>query len=255
MAQSLKDLFGGWRPLALPSLEIPSALRLAVLAPHPDDFDAIGMALHFFQQNGNTIELAVLSSGASGVEDGFGGAFTAGEKAALRENEQRASCFFFGLPESRLNFLRLSEDDQGHPADNPGNLALVRNYLLARQPDMVFLPHGNDTNPGHQRTYAFLRRVIEEAKWTLVACLNRDPKTIAMRPDLFFPFGAEEAEWKGQLLRFHQSQHQRNWNTRRHGFDVRILEVNRQIADGLVIPASYAEVFELEFYGSTGSDG
>jgi LmbE family N-acetylglucosaminyl deacetylase len=253
--KNLKALFAGPRPLPLPSLELPIPLRVAVLAPHPDDFDAIGVTLRFLHGHGNTIDLAVLTSGASGVEEGFGGAFTVAEKSALREGEQRASCHFFGLPAPRLEFLRLKEDDEGHPEDTPENLRLVRDYVLARTPDLVFLPHGNDSNPGHQRTYAFFQKVSQEASLSLAACLNRDPKTIAMRHDLYYAFGEEEARWKGELLRFHQSQHQRNLHSRGHGFDDRILAVNRQIAAGLSLSTLFAEVFELEFYDGAHSHG
>jgi len=78
--------------------------------------------------------------------------------------------------------------------------------------------------------------------------LIHDPKTIQMRHDLYTVFGEDEAEWKGQLLRFHQSQHQRNLRTRQYGFDERILKVNRQIARELQASASYAEGFELKLY-------
>jgi hypothetical protein len=62
------------------------------------------------------------------------------------------------------------------------------------------------------------------------------------------PFGQEEADWKAELLRFHDSQHQRNLHTRGHGFDDRILDVNRAIALELSLPCEYAEAFEIELY-------
>ena len=80
-----------------------------------------------------------------------------------------------------------------------------------------------------------------------MALLNRDPKTIEMRQDVYSVFGEAEALWKGTLLRFHQTQHQRNLRTRQHGFDERILRVNRQTARELGGAAAYAEVFELEW--------
>src|SRR5512138_2812149 len=103
----LADLFPRQRPLFLKELSIPAAARITVLAPHPDDFDVAGVTLRFFQDQGNRIDLAVLTSGASGVEDDFSASPDTAVKAALREAEQRASCRFFGLPESRLVFLRL----------------------------------------------------------------------------------------------------------------------------------------------------
>jgi hypothetical protein len=115
---------------------------------------------------------------------------------------------------------------------------------------MVFLPHWQDTNLGHQRIYSMFRQVATDSRYPLVAFLNRDPKTLRMRCDVFLEFVEETAEWKGELLRFHQSQHQRNLNQRGHGLDERILEVNRESAKLCSLSELYAEVFELEFFGA-----
>jgi LmbE family N-acetylglucosaminyl deacetylase len=229
---------------------MPSPLRVVVLAPHPDDFDAIGATMRFFRDNGNLIEVAVVTSGASGVEEGFHGALTSDSKGALRENEQRASCKFFGLPEGRLIFLRLAEEDDGHPLEDAANFENVRSYLLSKRPDLVFLPHGNDSNRGHRRTYSLFRQCMEKDNLPLVSCLNRDPKTIAMRNDLLMVYNTDVGIWKAELLRFHQSQHSRNLNTRGYGFDERILNSNRQIAQEIGISGEYVESFELECYGA-----
>ncbi|TEU16959.1 MAG: PIG-L family deacetylase [Anaerolineales bacterium] len=237
--------------LPLQTLTFPKALRLFVLAPHPDDFDAIGVTMRFLRENGNPLYVAVAASGASGVEDTFCSPPTAEVKAKLREQEQRASCRFFGLPEAHLAFFRLEEDEAGHPLENEANTDRVRQHFLSKRPAMVFLPHGHDTNPGHRRVYAMFRQVAREAGYPLVAFLNRDPKTIRMRCDVYLGFGEEEAAWKGELLRFHRSQHQRNLNQRGHGMDERILRVDRQSAEACSVDAPYAEVFELEFFGAS----
>ncbi len=244
----LASWFCGRAPYSLRTQKIPSELHLVVLAPHPDDFDAIGASMRFFRENGNRIDLAVVSSGASGVEYGFGGAFSREAKAALREKEQLASCRLFGLSASRVTFLRLAEDRDGDPEASLSNLGCVRSYLAAQKPDLVFLPHWHDSNEGHRRTHALFRRSVEEENLSLVACLNQDPKTIAMRHDLYFSFGPDIAEWKGELLRVHRSQQQRNLNVRGYGFDERILRVNREIAQILRVEEPYAEAFELEQY-------
>ena len=248
MYQLPVGFLSGSRPLFLHTLQFPPTLSLVVLAPHPDDFDAIGVTMRFFRDNGNRIEVAVATSGASGVEDGFRLASTPGVKAALRESEQRASCQFFALPDSQLTFLRLTEDEMGHPDESEANLERVRAFLLSKRPDLVFMPHGNDTNAGHQRTYSLFRKIVQREAMSVVTFLNRDPKTIAMRHDLYTVFSAGVAQWKGQLLRFHESQHQRNLNTRQHGIDERVLRVNRQTAAELGGDVLYAEAFQLECY-------
>lgn len=233
------------KPWLLQHLTIDPRARILVLAPHPDDFDAIGVSMRYLRDHGNPIFVGVISSGSSGVEDGFCSPPTPGVKRQVREQEQRGSCQFFNLPLSHLTFLNLEEDDQSHPHDSPSNFAKVRSYVQRMNPQVVFLPHGHDTNVTHQLTYAFYERIASESAGPITALLNRDPKTIAMRDDVFTCFGEAEAAWKGQLLRYHQSQQQRNLNTRQHGFDERILQVNRQIAKSAPIHAMYAEVFEL----------
>lgn len=235
------------RPLQLAQMTSSAPLTLVVLAPHPDDFDAIAVTLRYFHQRGDAIHLAVLTTGASGVEDGYADAYTADDKAALREKEQAASCAFFGLPPERLRFLRLPPDEKGNPRLDDANRQCIRDYLAARQPDLVFMPHGNDSNVTHQRTYALFRAVALAQQWSGWAVLNQDAKTVAMRTDLYTPFKDEDAAWKAALLRLHASQQQRNLNTRAQGFDERVLAVNRKT--GLSVDADYAEAFELERYG------
>jgi hypothetical protein len=94
-------------------------------------------------------------------------------------------------------------------------------------------------------TFRWMRRWAREARNPVTAFLVRDPKTIASRDDAFLPFGEEDASWKAELLRHHRSQQQRNLNTRGHGFDERILRVNRANARRLGIAEPYAEAFEV----------
>jgi len=243
------ELFSGPRPVLLSACSIPPEMGLLVLAPHPDDFDEISVTLRLFKDNGNTIHVAVASSGASGVEDSFCTPPTKDTKAKIREQEQRRSCHFFGLPETDLDFLRLEEDHDGHILDHQDNYERIRRCVDTIRPAIILLPHGNDTNIDHRRTYSFMRRVASEGGVSFAALLNRDPKTICMRYDLYTAFGPAEAQWKATLLRFHKSQQQRNINTRGVGFDARILEVNRQIARECPGEHEFAEAFEYEFWG------
>lgn len=247
--QALRNALSAPHPLDLAELALPAQLRIAVLAPHPDDFDAIGVSLRHLARAGHQLHLAVLTSGASGVEDGFPGAQTNAGKAALREAEQRASCNFFGLSEDRLRFLRLWENVGVDPDHDAASRAQLRSYLLATRPDLVFLPHGNDSNRTHRRTYTSLRSIAQQESLELSAFLNCDAKTISMRADLYMYFGEEEATWKAELLRFHRSQHTRNLITRGIGFDQRVLNLNRESAAKAKGNAPYAEVFEIEHFG------
>lgn len=223
-------------------MKIPNDLKVLVLAPHPDDFDAIAVTMKIFRENANHIELAVISGGESGVEDSFCKNHPGMTKAHIREKEQIESCKFFGLSESQINFLHLNEDNNGDPVESEENLKILGVYIAKINPDIVFMPHWNDTNAGHQRSYSMFKKIARGIK----IYLNLDPKTIEIRQDIFTLFNEEDAEWKAKLLRYHKSQHQRNLNTRNHGFDERILRINRLIAKESSCPAPYAEVFEID---------
>jgi len=248
--KTFEELFGHSRPLFMENLQIPSDFVVMALAPHPDDFDAIGVTMRMLKENGNRIENVVVTSGASGVEDGFGNAGSADAKAALREYEQRSSCQFFGLPAGNLHFMRLVEDGNGDPLDNEGNGESMRSRILSDKPDLVFMPHWNDSNIGHQRTYAMFRQIAKREKLSLFVFLNQDPKTADMRNDLYTLFGDKMEAWKRRMLRYHQSQQHRNMKTRGHGIDDRILDMNKKAAEALGRDHEFAEVFELEKYGS-----
>ncbi|MFA6561670.1 MAG: PIG-L family deacetylase [Verrucomicrobiia bacterium] len=246
MNTDLQTLLDCPRPTVISAIRWPAELRLFVLAPHPDDFDAIAVTLRFFQQNGNPIHLAVVSGSASGVLDEFCSPPDNATKAAVREQEQRDSLRFFGLGEECAAFLRLKEDDAGAPLDDAENEEAIRHQLLAHQPQIVFLPHGADSNAGHRRVHAMFLRAAAALDEPPAAFLIRDPKTLSFRYDLCMPFDEEAAHWKRRLLLHHRSQEHRNRQQRGCGFDDRILDVNRQIATELNCGAPFAEAFQVE---------
>ena len=233
------------RPASIRDRLIDNTLRVLVVAPHPDDFDAVGVTLRLFARNGNPLEAIVACTG-SGVEDSYAPGLTLDSKARLRECEQRNSARFFGLPEAGLTFLRLTNDASDQMVDVPANLDRLERVIEQKAPDILFLPHGNDTNSAHRAMYALVRQIVLRARLAVALLLIRDPKNISMRMDLYMPFGETEAVWKAELLRFHDTQHQRNLNTRGRGFDVRILNSNWQTARELSLSEPYAEAFEVE---------
>lgn len=246
MNAALRELLGHPRPVAIPAMRWPAELRLFVLAPHPDDFDAVGVTLRFFQRNGNPLQLAVVSGSASGVLDEFCSPPDNATKAAVREQEQRDSLRFFGLGEECAAFLRLREDEAGAPLDDAENEAAIRHQLLAHRPQIVFLPHGADSNAGHRCVHAMFVRAAIALDEPPAAFLIRDPKTLSFRADLYMPFDEKAAAWKCRLLLHHRSQEHRNRRQRGRGFDDRILDVNRQSAVELNCGASFAEAFQVE---------
>lgn len=249
-------------------LGYPAGARVLALAPHPDDPETSAVTLHLLQRSGCEVRYTIACTSPGGVEDEYverieaarGGlthdASMDERKAAVRQAEQVAAARAFGLAESHLTFLGLTE---GARLDTAANRALVWAHLAALEPDIVVLPSGNDTN----RTHAWVHGTFRTAAAALARKLNRpivglyneDPKTTELRNDLFVLFSEELALWKRHLLRAHDSQQQRNLRTRGVGFDDRIIEVNRlgrhRLPASRTPPessADYAEVFEIEVF-------
>ncbi len=228
-----------------------SSLRILALGPHPDDFDAVAVTLRHFHANGNPIDAAILTLSAIGVEDAFDGAVTNKDKERIRESEQLDSLHFFGLPPQALHLVKLREDQDGYIENCSGNADLVCGLIENCAPDIIFLPHRNDTNPDHRRTWRFAAESARRLKKPLAVFQIRDPKTTEIEINLVTPFDEKAAEWKGAMLRHHRSQHARNLNTRGHGFDERILSVNQTLAQSLELDAQYTEAFEFTLWPTT----
>lgn len=245
---SLNAVHPGNRPVTVASIGFSPALRLLVLAPHPDDFDAIAITLRYFHARGNEIHLAVLSGGSKGVQDSYAKPPTWEQKARLREQEQIDSCDFFGISPARISFLRLPEAQDGELDHDTANETQVRNQIRESAPDILFLPYGDDSNTGHQRTFAMARAAVRDLGRPLLALYNKDAKSLNFRADLYVGFDETQADWKRTLLRFHDSQQARNIEVRSHGFDDRILDFNRKLAQALGLEVPYAEAFQFELF-------
>jgi len=246
---ALNAVCAGDHPAPIDSIGFSPALRVLVLAPHPDDFDAIAITLRYLQENGNQIHLAVLSGGSKGVQDSYAKPPPNWrQKAKLREQEQLSSCGFFGLPPSRISFLRLPDAADGELAQDTSSETRVRNQIDETAPDVVFLPCGNDSNSGHQRAYDMARKAIRDLGKTLLALYNKDAKSLGFQTDLYAGFSETQANWKRTLLRFHDTQQVRNIETRGLGFDDRILNFNRNLANELGLEVPYAETFRVELF-------
>jgi len=235
-------------PQSLTDLSPPPALRLLVLAPHPDDFDEVAVTMKHFFESAADITLAVLTGGASGVLDSFVTPATDARKIEVRETEQTNALSFFGLPPDHVVFLRLPVSDDGELRLGPDARDALAALFDGLAPDIVILPHGDDTNAGHRRTFVTFRQMAATARKHVLGLYQRDPKTISIRIDAYLPFDESESQWKRQMLRFHRSQQERNLEQRGSGLDDRILELNARTAAELQIDDSYAEGFQVELF-------
>ena len=241
------------KAISMDQLTTGSDTSVVILAPHPDDFDAIGVSLKRLQDNGCKLKLLVATAGINGVESGFENARTPGDKKGLRQQEQLDSCLFFGLDPELIEFLDLANNGDGSLAIDEANTRIIRKGLSGANADIVCLPHFNDSNMTHQRVYALYNRARRDWEKPHFALLNCDVKTRGMPCDVYTPFDDQTADWKRQLLRHHTSQQQRNLNSRSKGFDERVLDFNKTLAEQLPTDTPYAEAFAIEHH-ETGSE-
>ncbi|MBR7068997.1 MAG: PIG-L family deacetylase [Oxalobacter sp.] len=233
------------KPVDLRTVRWQQKYRMLVTAPHPDDFDAISMTLRLLKEAGHELYAVVAQTG-SGIDKVYGAGMSQQDRTQLRNREQQASFAFFGLPESHYRILALENapDDQVDYTEN--NIQTLEGIVQEIRPDVLFMPHGNDTNRAHRDMCRMMRSIARRMAWPIALMLNSDVKTVDMRKDCYLAFSKAEAAWKGQLLRHHDSQHQRNLRDRGHGFDDRVLMLNARTAQGLGVSQPYAESFEIE---------
>ena len=241
-------------PSSLDAINLKSGGTAHVLAPHPDDFDAIAVTCKFLQSLQWRIVLSVMTGGENGVADGYEGVTGPVEKRDLRRQEQKNSCSAFGLDHQQLNFLDLDHDETGVLEFNKANSARINTELDGSNPDLLLMPHFSDSNRTHQICAALVIYTLCQKRRSLQIWFNRDEKTVKMQDELYMAFDESQAHWKAGLLRLHASQQHRNLQTRGVGFDERVLEMNRRTAISLGLVANdgrdgsgcgYAESFEV----------
>ncbi|MEA1997635.1 MAG: hypothetical protein U9N45_08335 [Gemmatimonadota bacterium] len=249
----------------------PDNGRVAALGPHPDDPESVAITSRTMASEGCRVSYVIDCLSPSGVTDGYAleAARRTGlkpvddlgpHKKELRRAEQTASAKLAGFVEEPPVFLELEEDKRGSMIASEANARTIGGALAAIDTDIVLLPHGEDTNIDHALNWRYFResamRLAATRGRPLVGLYNRDPKTVRMTEMLVVPFDEEAARWKGELLKTHRTQHERNLEQRGHGFDYRILDLNRETWQRLKAQINapwtegfaFAEVFQVECF-------
>lgn len=232
-------------PIDLRSIVWPRPMTVLVTAPHPDDFDAIGVTLKYLKNQGHDIHALVAETG-SGIDKVYGAGMTQEDKRTLRVREQTGSFRFFGLPDENFRFLNLNNAPDDQVVDDEANRLFLEKLIRQIHPDLLFMPHGNDSNRAHRDMANMMKAIASKVEWPIALLFNSDVKTVDMKKDFYVGFDEADAQWKAQLLRYHDSQHQRNLRDRKYGFDDRVLKLNHRTATGLGIREPYAASFEIE---------
>jgi N-acetylglucosamine malate deacetylase 1 len=129
-------------------------MNILVFAPHPDD-DLIGcggsIANHI--NNGSEVSVVYMTSGEAGSLK-----YTKTELAKIREAEARDAAKKIGI----TNTIFLNNQD-GYLDYNQANLAGLIEIIREHKPDIVYLPHENDSHMDHKTTYKLVTESVNRA--------------------------------------------------------------------------------------------
>lgn len=120
--------------------ELPVVQRVLVLAPHPDDeIIGCGGALALLKEQGAEVSIVILSDGAMGGDN------PDGQLADLRAEESRHAACVLGIPEPSFWSLPDRSLTYGEVL-----ISRIRSEILAKDPEVVFLPSPTEIHPDHQ---------------------------------------------------------------------------------------------------------
>ncbi len=125
--------------------------HILVLSPHPDD-EAIGCGGTLFQHilDGDQVQIIFLTSGEQG-----GHGLSPSETARMREDEARAAAAIMGF--DQIEFWRLPD---GKLRAGRDTVECLRTSIELWQPDVLYVPHGEEMHPDHRAAYRLVRRAL-----------------------------------------------------------------------------------------------
>jgi LmbE family N-acetylglucosaminyl deacetylase len=177
--------------------KLPENRRIIFFCAHPDDDTfSSGATLHELARRGNPVTCVYLTTSPRGVLRDI----PEEEKVATRKREAEEACKVVG---ARPLFLDMHKSE----LESRESLKRIQDILKKEKPDIVFLPHENDSHPTHMKA----SRVVLEAlksegikeKWFWESW---SPIT---KPNFIFFFGGDLMEIKKRAMAKHESQVER----------------------------------------------
>lgn len=168
-----------------PTIELPSADRVLVLAPHPDDETLVcGGTIARLASEGAHVQVVVVTDGTASRVD-----LEEGELRRRRRDEARTACdalgvpppLFHGFPDGGLEGL---VDEVGRE---------VASHLRDLEPDVVFLPWFGDGHPDHRAVNDALRAAAPDARIRIYGGETWTPAPITRLVDITGTIGRKRA--------------------------------------------------------------
>ncbi|HML90395.1 MAG TPA: PIG-L family deacetylase [Methylomusa anaerophila] len=117
---------------------------MLVFSPHPDD-DVIGCGGSILKhvKKGNVVSVVHITSGDSGSL-----IYSPGQTISIREDEADKAAKFLGI--SEVHFFRNADGNLSYTWEN---LSRIISLLRSLRPDVVYLPHKQDSHRDHRITH------------------------------------------------------------------------------------------------------
>lgn len=128
--------------------------RVIIFAPHPDDdIIACGGSIAKHIQNGNGVSIVYISSGEAGSLS-----YAPEELAGIRKEEARRAAGLLGVDD--LLFLELAD---GYISFDQAALEALIRLIRNKKPELVYLPHVNESVRDHQQTHHLVMEACKRA--------------------------------------------------------------------------------------------
>lgn len=176
--------------------------RALVLAPHPDDeaFGCGGM-IHRMTSSGALVDVAFLTRGELGNEEGLSCGRWQAELVRRRTAEAQAACKILGA--ASVVFL---DGNDGRLRAQPHLVRDVLRLLQGKPYRTVFCPWGGESHPDHVATYGFLMAALAEYRSVrfpssryaeaYFVCEGRELRDARVCPDRLPPGKLDKIEYR-----------------------------------------------------------
>lgn len=160
-------------------------MRILAIGPHPDDIEiGCGGALLVAKKKGYSINLLVMTEGHAG-----GDAIKRAKEQGKVAKALNASLRWGGLIDTKVEL-------------NRDLIQLLEKEIVKINPDVIFVPHKNDTHQDHRNIST---AVITAARYTKNVLFYEVPSSIDFLPSTYIDI-SKVIEQKYGLLRSHTSQ-------------------------------------------------
>jgi LmbE family N-acetylglucosaminyl deacetylase len=137
----------------------PNRHRALVLAPHPDDETfGCGGTVRMLTEGGVAVDVAFLTRGERGLEEGFAEEDKQQRMADIRTREAQAACQVLGV--AKVIFL---DGNDTQLREQPQLAGEIASLLIPGNYQRIFCPWPEDPHEDHRATFAWLKSAVAQS--------------------------------------------------------------------------------------------